>query len=268
MPAKTGILFLGDIVGHQGRRAVQQFLPQLVKKFSPAVIIANGENAAGGVGITEEIGRDLFLQIDVLTSGNHIWDKKEAMPYLDREPRLLRPANYPAGNPGSGSYIYQDGGGAKIAVLNLQGRVFMEPIDCPFRTADAEVETLSRDTSIIIIDFHAEATSEKQALGWHLNGRVSAVIGTHTHVPTADEKILPGGTAYVTDAGMCGGYHSVIGIRREQAMQRFLTGRPQRFEPSKEGLALSWVFIDADAKTGRALSIKRGTLVEEDVDEQ
>ena len=268
MPAKAGVLFLGDIIGQQGRRAVQRFLPQLVKKFAPAIVIANGENAAGGVGITEEIGRDLFLQIDVLTSGNHIWDKKEALPYLEREPRLLRPANYPAGNPGRGSYIYQDGGGVKIAVLNLQGRVFMEAIDCPFRRADAEVETLGRETSIIIIDFHAEATSEKQALGWYLDGRVSAVIGTHTHVPTADEKVLPGGTAYVTDAGMCGGYHSVIGIRREQALQRFLTGRPQRFEPSKEGLALSWVFIEVDAKTGRAQSIKRGTSVEENVDEQ
>jgi metallophosphoesterase (TIGR00282 family) len=266
MPVKTGILFLGDIVGQQGRRAVQRFLTHLVKKYSPAIVIANGENAAGGVGITEEIGRDLFLQVDVLTSGNHIWDKKEALPYLDREPRLLRPANYPAGNPGRGSYIYQDGG-VKIAVLNLQGRVFMEAIDCPFRRADAEVELLGREAPIIIIDFHAEATSEKQALGWYLDGRVSAVIGTHTHVPTADEKILPGGTAFITDAGMCGGYRSVIGIRKEQAIQKFLSGRPQRFEPSKEGLALSWVFIEADAKSGRALSIKRGTLVEENLDE-
>ena len=266
MPVKTGILFLGDIVGQQGRRAVQRFLNQLVKKYPPAIVIANGENAAGGVGITEEIGRDLFLQVDVLTSGNHIWDKKEALPYLDREPRLLRPANYPAGSPGRGSYIYHNGG-VKIAVLNLQGRVFMEAIDCPFRRADAEVELLGREAPIIIIDFHAEATSEKQALGWYLDGRVSAVIGTHTHVPTADEKILPGGTAFITDAGMCGGYRSVIGIRKEQAIQKFLSGRPQRFEPSKEGLALSWVFIEADAKSGRALSIKRGTLVEENLDE-
>lgn len=267
MLAKTGVLFLGDIMGHQGRRAVQRFLAQLVKKYLPSIVIANGENAAGGVGITEEIGRDLFLQIDVLTSGNHIWDKKEALPYLDREPRLLRPANYPAGNPGRGSYLFQNGS-VKLAVLNLQGRVFMEPIDCPFRRADEEVEALGRETPIIIVDFHAEATSEKQALGWHLDGRVSAVIGTHTHVPTADEKVLPGGTAFITDAGMCGGYYSVIGIRKEQAMQKFLTGRPQRFEPSKEGLALSWVFIEVDAKSGRALSIKRGTMVEENGDEQ
>ncbi len=268
MPAKTGVLFLGDIIGHQGRRAVQRFLPQLVKKYPPAIVIANGENAAGGVGITEEIGRDLFLQVDVLTSGNHIWDKKEALPYLEREPQAPPSGQLPGGEPRPGQLYLPGRHGVKIAVLNLQGRVFMEAIDCPFRRADAEVEALGRETPIIIIDFHAEATSEKQALGWHLDGRVSAVIGTHTHVPTADEKVLPGGTAYVTDAGMCGGYHSVIGIRKEQALQKFLTGRPQRFEPSKEGLALSWVFIEVDAKTGRALSIKRGTLVEENVDEQ
>ncbi len=268
MPDKAGILFLGDIVGHPGRRALQRFLPQLVRKYAPTAIIANGENAAGGIGITEEIGRDLFRQVDVLTSGNHIWDKKEALPYLEREPRLIRPANYPAGNPGRGSYIFQDGGGVKIAVLNLQGRVFMEAIDCPFRRADTEVEALRKETPVIIVDFHAEATSEKQALGWHLDGRVSAVIGTHTHVPTADEKILPGGTAYITDAGMAGGYRSVIGIRKEQALQKFLSGRPQRFEPSKEGLVLSAVFVKVDAGTGRALSIKREILVEEESDEE
>ncbi len=267
MPDKAGILFLGDIVGQQGRKALRKFLPRLVQKYAPTIVIANGENAAGGVGITEEIGRELFLQADVLTSGNHIWDKKEAVPYLDREPRLIRPANYPVGNPGRGSYIYQEGNGVKIAVLNLQGRVFMEAIDCPFRKADVEVDALRRETPVIIVDFHAEATSEKQALGWHLDGRVSAVIGTHTHVPTADEKILPGGTAYITDAGMAGGYHSVIGIRKEQALQKFLTGRPQRFEPSKEGLVLTSVFIKVDCGTGKALSIKKDILVEENDDE-
>ena len=266
MPDRAGILFLGDVVGHPGRRALQRFLPGLVRKYAPTVVIANGENAAGGIGITEEIGREMFLHVDVLTSGNHIWDKKEALPYLEREPRLVRPANYPDGNPGRGSYVYQDGG-LKIAVLNLQGRVFMDAIDCPFRRADAEVEALRKETPLIIVDFHAEATSEKQALGWHLDGRVTAVVGTHTHVPTADEKVLPGGTAYITDAGMAGGYRSVIGIRREQALQKFLSGRPQRFEPSKEGLVLTAVFIKADASTGRALSVKRETLVEEDGDE-
>jgi len=268
MPGKFGVLFLGDIIGHPGRRAMQRFLPQLVQRHSPGIIIANGENSAGGSGITEEIGRDLFLQVDVLTSGNHIWDKKEAIPYLEREPRLIRPANYPIGNPGRGSCIFQDGGGIKVAVLNLQGRVFMDAIDCPFRRADEEIEALRRETPVIIVDFHAEATSEKQALGWHLDGRVSAVIGTHTHVPTSDEKILPGGTAYITDAGMGGGYHSVIGIRREQALQKFLMGRPQRFEPSKEGLMLTAVFIEVDPASGKALSIRREVLVEENCDER
>jgi metallophosphoesterase (TIGR00282 family) len=267
MPGKVGILFLGDIIGHPGRRALHRFLPGLVKKYAPAVVIANGENAAGGVGITEEIGRELLLHIDVLTSGNHIWDKKDSLPYLEREPRLLRPANYPRENPGRGTYVFQETSGLKIAVLNLQGRVFMDAIDCPFRRADEEIEILRRETRVIFVDFHAEATSEKQALGWYLDGRVSAVIGTHTHVPTGDEKILPGKTAYLTDAGMCGGYASVIGIKREQAVQKFLTGRPQRFEPSKEGLMMSSVFIEVDAGSGRALQIRREILVEEKNDE-
>jgi len=172
MPDKFGVLFLGDVIGRTGRRAMDKFLPALVKKHAPSMIIANGENAAGGSGITEEIGKELFLQADVLTSGNHIWDKKEALPYLGREPRLIRPANYPSVNPGRFSYVFQHGDGVKAAVLNLQGRVFMEPLDCPFRRADEEVAALAAETPIIIIDFHAEATSEKQALGWYLDGRV------------------------------------------------------------------------------------------------
>lgn len=267
MPDKIGILFIGDIVGYPGRRALQKFLPGLVKKYSPSLIIANGENAAGGSGITEEIGKDLFLHVDVLTSGNHIWDKKEALPYLARETRLLRPANYPSGSPGRGTYVFQDGNGLKAAVLNIQGRVFMEPLDCPFKRADEEVEALRSQTSVIIVDFHAEATSEKQAMGWHLDGRVTAVLGTHTHVPTADEKILSAGTAYITDVGMAGGLNSVIGIRREQALQRFLTSRPQRFEPAKDGLVLSAVFIEADGLTGKALSIRREHLTEEKIED-
>jgi len=210
MPASFGVLFLGDIIGRPGRRAMDKFLPGLIKKYAPSMIIANGENAAGGSGITEDIGNELFLRVDVLTSGNHIWDKKEALPYLDREPRLLRPANYPPGNPGRSSYVFQHDSGVKAAVLNLQGRVFMEPLDCPFRRADEEIAALSVQTPIIIVDFHAEATSEKQALGWYLDGRASAVIGTHTHVPTADEKLLPKGTAYITDAGMVGGRDAVM----------------------------------------------------------
>lgn len=263
MPDKFGVLFLGDIVGRTGRRAMDKFLPGLVKKYAPSMIIANGENAAGGSGVTEDIGKDLFLHVDVLTSGNHIWDKKEALPYLEHEPRLLRPANYPAVNPGRHSYVFQNADGIKAAVLNLQGRVFMEPLDCPFRRADEEVAALAAETPIIIVDIHAEATSEKQALGWYLDGRVSAVIGTHTHVPTADERILPKGTAYITDAGMAGGRNSVIGIARDQALQRFLTSRPQRFEPSRDGLFLSGVFIEIDPATGKALAIRREVLAED-----
>ena len=263
MPAEFGILFLGDIVGRPGRRAMDKFLPSLVKKYGPAMIVANGENAAGGSGMTEDIGKDLFMHVDVLTSGNHIWDKKEALPYLEREPRLLRPANYPAVNPGRSSYVFRAADGVKAAVLNLQGRVFMEPLDCPFKRADEEVERLRAETPIILVDIHAEATSEKQALGWYLDGRVSAVIGTHTHVPTSDERVLPKGTAYITDAGMAGGRNAVIGIAREPALQRFLPSRPQRFEPSRDGLFLSGVLVRVDVKTGRALSITREVLAED-----
>jgi metallophosphoesterase (TIGR00282 family) len=267
MPGSVGVLFLGDIIGRPGRNALKKFLPSLVGKYSPAIIIANGENAAGGSGITEEISKELFLQVDVLTSGNHIWDKKETLAYFEKEPRLLRPANYPARNPGKGTYIFRDGRGLKIAVLNLQGRVFMEPIDCPFRTSDEMVSDLRKETPLIVVDFHAEATSEKQALGWHLDGRVSAIVGTHTHVVTADERVLPSGTAYITDVGMAGGFHSVIGIRREQALEKFLTGRPQRFEPSKDGLFLSSVFIEADAESGKAISIRREVFSENSLEE-
>jgi metallophosphoesterase (TIGR00282 family) len=266
MPDKLGFLFIGDIIGHPGRRALRRCLPRLREKYSPDFIVANAENAAGGVGITEEIGTELLGLVDVLTSGNHVWDKKEALPYLDREPRLLRPANYPPVNPGKGSYVLESTRGWKAGVLNLQGRVFMEPLDCPFRVADGEVAKLRAVTPVIVVDFHAEATSEKQALGWHLDGKVSAVIGTHTHVPTADERILPRGTATITDVGMVGGYLSVIGIRPEQAVARFLTARPQRFEPEKEGLIFSSVYIEVDAATGRALSIRRETIVEESGD--
>lgn len=266
MPDKLGFLFIGDIIGHPGRRALRRCLPRLREKYSPDFIVANAENAAGGVGITEEVGTELLGLVDVLTSGNHVWDKKEALPYLDREPRLLRPANYPSPNPGKGSYILESTRGWKAGVLNLQGRVFMEPLDCPFRVADGEVAKLRAVTPIIVVDFHAEATSEKQALGWYLDGKVSAVIGTHTHVPTADERILPRGTAYITDVGMVGGYHSVIGIRPEQAVARFLTARPQRFEPEKEGLVFSSVYIEVDAATGRALSVHREMIVEESGD--
>ncbi|MGB8951837.1 MAG: TIGR00282 family metallophosphoesterase [Candidatus Aminicenantales bacterium] len=263
MPAKIGVLFLGDIIGRPGRNALKRYLPRLVQKYSPSFVIANGENAAGGMGMTQEIGKELLAQINVLTSGNHIWDKKEALLYLEQEPRLLRPANYPPQNPGKGVFIGKDSQDRTLAVLNLQGRVFMEPIDCPFRGADEALKTLKKMTAVVIVDFHAEATSEKQALGWYLDGKVSAVIGTHTHVPTADERILPDGTAFLTDVGMVGGLNSVIGIRKDLALNRFLTARPQRFEPEKDGIFLSAVFIEIDEKSGKALSIQKEIILEE-----
>jgi metallophosphoesterase (TIGR00282 family) len=262
MPDNIGVLFIGDIIGRPGRTALRRCLPRLRNRYRPTFIIANGENAAGGSGITEEIGKDLLAEVDVLTSGNHVWDKKEALPYLEREPRLLRPANYPPQNPGRGAFLGTDAKGRKIGVLNLQGRVFMEALDCPFRTADVEIDRLKKETAVLVVDFHAEATSEKQALGWYLDGRASAVIGTHTHVPTSDERILPGGTAFITDIGMAGAWDSVIGIRREQAILKFLSGRPQRFEPEKGRLVLSAVFIEIAADTGRAISIVRNIVTE------
>ena len=268
MPDKIRVLFLGDIIGRPGRKALKIIFPSLKEKYNPSLVIANGENAAGGIGITREVSQKLLEHVDVLTSGNHIWDKREAIAYLDQEPRLLRPANYPPQNPGRGSYIFEDERGRKIAILNLQGRVFMEPIDCPFRKADEELKALKALTSVVVVDFHAEATSEKQAMGWYLDGRVSAVIGTHTHVPTADERILPLGTAFITDVGMIGGYRSVIGIRKDQALKRFLTARPQRFEPGKEGIFFSAVLVEADAKSGKALSIQKEIIIEENNERQ
>ena len=260
MPDRTGVLFIGDIIGRPGRNALRAALPGLRDKYRPHFVVANGENAAGGAGMTEEIGRDLFAVLDAMTSGNHIWDKKEGVAFMEGERRLLRPANYPPGNPGRGSVVIEGAGGRKLGVVSLQGRVFMEPIDCPFRAADAVVETLRKETPCILVDLHAEATSEKQALGWYLDGRVSAVVGTHTHVPTADERVLPGGTAYITDAGMAGSRNSVIGIQKEQAIDKFLLARPVRFEPAKDSLFLSAVYIEIDSDTGRAVSINREVL--------
>ena len=268
MPDKLQILFLGDIIGRPGRQAMKRYLPSLIKKYSSSLVIANGENAAGGIGITAKVGQELLSHVHVLTSGNHVWDKREAIAYLEKEPRLLRPANYPPQNPGKGTHIFKDEKGAAVGILNLQGRVFMEPLDCPFRVADEDVKKLKAITPIIVVDFHAEATSEKQAMGWHLDGRVSAVIGTHTHVPTADERILPNGTAFITDVGMVGGYNSVIGIRRDLALNRFLTSRPQRFEPGKEGVLLTAVSIEVDTKSGKALSIQKEIIIEEKSEEQ
>lgn len=262
-PASFRVLVIGDVIGRAGREALRRFLPDLRHRYKPQFVVANGENAAGGVGLTEEVGREMFSMVDVLTSGNHIWDKKEGIAFMEKEPRVIRPANYPPPAPGKGSVVVSGPDGLKLAVLNLQGRVFMEPIDDPFRAADAAVEELRKETPCILVDFHAEATSEKVALGFYLDGRVSAVVGTHTHVATADERVLPGGTAYISDLGMAGARNSVIGIRKEQAIQKFLTSRPIRFEPDKGGSYLSGVAVEVETATGRALSITREILFAE-----
>jgi len=256
MPVK--LLFIGDIIGKPGRQAVSRELHRLVDRYMVDLVIANGENAAGGFGITEETANDLYkCGIDVLTSGNHIWDKKESLAFVNREEKLLRPANYPEGAPGRGSGLYTTAGGARVAVLNLEGRVFMNNLDCPFRTADREIARLQSETPIILVDFHAEATSEKTSLGWYLDGRVSALIGTHTHIQTADERILPGGTAYLTDAGMTGSIDSVIGVRKEEAITKFLSQLPKKFEVAKNNLRLNAVVISVDEGSGKAVSVER-----------
>lgn len=252
------ILFIGDIIGKPGRKALRDGLPELTNKLKIDFVIANGENAAGGFGITKSVGEEIFsLGVHVITSGNHIWDKKEAVDYIPKESRLVRPANYPPGVPGFGSVVMNSRSGAKIAVLNLSGRVFMNPLDCPFQTAKREIPLLKKETACIIVDFHAEATSEKIALGWFLDGEVSAVVGSHTHVQTADEKILPGGTAYITDVGMTGPVDSIIGVKKEQILHKFLTQIPSRFETAKGPTVLSSVVIDINPDTGRSSSIQR-----------
>jgi 2',3'-cyclic-nucleotide 2'-phosphodiesterase len=254
------ILFIGDVFGQPGRRIAKEKLPELTREFSPDVIIANGENAAGGFGITPALADELLdAGIDVLTSGNHIWDKKEIFSYFDQhtDGRLLRPANYPGSAPGTGLYRGRTKSGVEYAVLNLQGRVFMPSLDCPFRTADALLAQLPDSVRIRIVDVHAEATSEKRALGWYLDGRVTAVVGTHTHIPTADETVLPKGSAYITDLGMSGPYDSVIGMDKQAVIRKFLDQVPTRFEVAKGDPRVSCVVIEADPAEGRALSIQR-----------
>jgi len=254
------ILFIGDICGHPGRQIVKQTLPALREELRPDLVLANAENAAGGFGITPALVEELLdLEIAVLTSGNHIWDKKEIYPYFHDQvnSRLLRPANFPPGNPGRGLFIGKTPAGIGYAVMNLQGRIFMPPIDCPFRKADELLAGIPADVKIRIVDMHAEATSEKQALAWYLDGRVTAVLGTHTHIPTADEMILPEGTAYITDLGMTGPYESVIGMDRQAIIQKFLDQMPARFEVAKGDVRLSAVLLEADSQTGRAQSIQR-----------
>jgi hypothetical protein len=261
------ILFIGDVFGKPGRDLVRRGLRPLVSHFAIDFVVANVENAAGGFGITREIGDSLAAGgIDVMTSGNHIWDKKEAVDYVAAQPRLLRPANYPTGVPGHGSLLARTGTGRGVGVINLMGRVFMGALDDPFAGALREIESFAGRTRVILVDFHAEATSEKIAMGWHLDGRVTAVIGTHTHVQTADERILPNGTAYITDAGMTGPHDSIIGTERGPALARFLTGMPSRFEPAAGNPRLHGVVISADDATGKATAITRLDCTPEDLD--
>ena len=254
------ILFVGDIFGSPGRRIVADHVEDIVKSNQIDLTIANAENAAGGFGITPSIAEDLFsLGIDVLTTGNHVWDKRELYDYLNRQPRLLRPANYPEA-PGHGLVTVKARNGVECSVINLQGRTYMPSTDCPFRKADSLLSQIDPAVTVKFVDFHAEVTSEKIALGWYLDGRVSAVVGTHTHVPTADTRILPGGTAYQTDCGMTGPYRSVIGVDTETIVQRFLTGLPVRMEAARHGAELHSVIVDVDEETGKARAIRRHTI--------
>ena len=252
------ILAIGDVNGRAGRRLVQEHLPRLIASRGIDFAVANVENAADGFGVTPDLAEQLLAQgLDCLTSGNHIWDKQEVLDYLSVQPRLLRPENYPEGAPGRGVFVGATASGEPVAVVNLMGRLFMPPCDDPFRTADRVLQQLKGRARVILVDMHAEATSEKQALGVHLSGRVSTVFGTHTHVQTADETILPGGTAYISDLGMTGPYDSVIGIEKSLALKRFLTGMPVRLSVAKRDPRLCGVVIDVDGATGRAVAIER-----------
>jgi len=254
------ILFIGDIVGAPGRRTVEELLPRAVDHYRIDLVVANGENASGGIGITPPVADQLLSQgVDVLTSGNHVWKHKEILAYLDDTDRLLRPANYPPGTPGRGLVTVETAAGEPVAVINLEGRVFMSALECPFRMADRLLETLPPEVKVILVDMHAEATSEKQAMGWHLDGRVSAMVGTHTHVQTADERILPRGTGYISDAGMTGSVDSVIGMKREIILERFLTQRPQPFKVATQNLQLQGVALKIDP-AGRCREVIRVRL--------
>jgi metallophosphoesterase (TIGR00282 family) len=255
------LLFVGDIFGHAGRAIVADHLADIRVAQAIDVVIANVENSAAGFGITPNVADELFrCGIDVMTSGNHIFDKRDIYDYFARAPRLLRPANYPRGCPGAGVYIHETKAGVRCAVMNLQGLVYMANIECPFRKADELIAALPADVKVRFIDFHAEVTSEKMAMGWYVDGRVSALVGTHTHIPTADTRILPGGTGYQTDCGMTGPYDSVIGVEKAAVLQKFLTGMPARFEPAKGSVELHSVIIEVDEQTGKTLAIKRHTV--------
>jgi len=263
----TRILFIGDIVGKPGRELVRRGLAPLVAHHRIDLVIANGENSAAGFGITPDLAEDLFSYgVHVITGGNHSWDKKEIYPYIADHPRLLRPANYPASTPGRGRVVVKAGNGVPVAVINAMGRVFMHQLDDPFTGVLAEIEAVRDQARIVFVDFHAEATSEKVAMGWHLDGRATAVVGTHTHVATADARLLLQGTAYITDVGMTGPHDSVIGVERHPIIQRFLTGLPQRFETARDNPRLNAVIVGADEVTGRATSIERLGLSAADIE--
>jgi metallophosphoesterase (TIGR00282 family) len=260
------ILFVGDIFGKPGRDIAQKAVPALIETRGIDLVIANVENSAAGFGVTGDIAETILKYgVDVMTSGNHIWDKKEVLEYIPRQPRLLRPANFPAGVPGRGSWVGQTRTGEPIAVINIMGRVFMQPLDDPFAVVLREIEAVRGKARVILVDFHAEATSEKVAMGWHLDGRVTAIFGTHTHVQTADERLMPKGTAYLTDVGMTGPHESIIGVTVEAALGRFVNGMPARFEAATGPGRLNAIIITADPSTGKATAIERLNLSTQDV---
>lgn len=259
------LLFAGDVVGQSGRRVLLNALPALRERLRLDLVVANVENAAAGFGITERIAIELIAQgVHVMTTGNHVWDKKETLDFIVGQPRLLRPHNYPADVPGTGWYVAQTAAGDKVGVANVMGNVFMHPtLDCPFQCVDALLAAKPDDVKMVLVDFHAETTSEKMAMGWHLDGRVSAMVGTHTHVPTADERVLPGGTAYISDVGMTGCYDSVIGMDKQKVLKRFVQKLPERFEAAEGPATLCAVVIDIDERTGKCRSIKRLAMRED-----
>jgi metallophosphoesterase (TIGR00282 family) len=262
------ILFVGDIVGKPGRKITQQSIPRLIELHKIDLVIANVENAAGGNGITRETAEELLdADINVMTTGNHVWDKKEALEYIELERRLIRPANFPHGVPGRGSYVTQTANGTPVGIVNVMGRVFMNPLDNPFHVVQREISAVrDKGARLVLVDFHAEATSEKIAMGWHLDGKVTAVVGTHTHVQTADARILHKGTAYITDVGMTGPHDSIIGVAIQPVLKRFIDGMPVRFETASKNSRINAVIVTADAKTGRAESIESLNLSAEDIE--
>ncbi|CAO0822745.1 2',3'-cyclic-nucleotide 2'-phosphodiesterase [Desulfarculales bacterium] len=252
------LLFIGDVFGSPGRRCLEVLLPSLRHRLAVDLVVVNAENAAGGLGVNDRQAREMFLQgVDVITTGNHVWKQRDLLPLLDSEPHLLRPANYPEGSPGQGYVRARLKNGVAVAVVNLEGRTFMSSLNCPFATLEALLANPLRGTNVVCVDMHAEATSEKQALAWHFDGRVSAVMGTHTHVQTADERILPLGTAFITDLGMTGPQESVIGIEPTAAISRFLSQRPQKFQVAKRDPWLQGALVEVDEVTGKAKSIER-----------